>query len=116
MWKYRLTIFFIITSVVVIGLAATTSNRLIGTRVQRELVLVAEETATQEVQHIVSMLRQDLTHHAAELEGEGSPAMTLDSLTGPEGLPGHYRNLVMGLGVVKVRLLDLDGRVLWSSD
>ena len=116
MWRYRLTIFFIITSVVVIGLAAATSNRLIGTRVQRELVLVAEETVSQEAQHFISMLRHEFTHPAAGLEGEGRSTMTLESLAGPEGLPGHYSTLVMGLDVVRIRLLGLDGRVLWSSD
>ena len=42
--------------------------------------------------------------------------LTLETLSGPDGLPSTYSSLVAGMNIVEFNLFDLQGTVVWSND
>ena len=52
--------------------------------------------------------------HEVALPQDGP--LTLEYLAGPQGLSGQYSDLVHGLDLVSLELLDLDHNSLWSTD
>jgi len=119
MKKYRLTLFFVVTSVVVIVVAAIIVNRIIGELAEDNLVRIAEENTARDALHIQSMMRgQNSTPGLPSEQDVQQPMpLTLESLAGPEGLlPSNFPMLVEGLNIVKFNLFDLNGRTVWSSD
>ena len=99
---YRLTILFAITAVVVIALAAAMVNRVIGDLAEDNLIRIAEENTARDTLHIQAMMRrghsmQDISSTGAADGGTAMQRMrqpvplTLESATGPQGLPGTYR-------------------------
>ena len=67
------------------------------------------------------MQMADMPADGAMTEGTGGKsvnqdeALTLKFLAGPEGLSGQYSDLVHGLDLVGLELLDLDRNSLWST-
>jgi len=158
MGKYRLTIVFAATAVVMIAVATLIVNQLIGKLTEDNLVRIAEENSTRDAEHIESMLRggqsmpamssgaamshsgessmpemqpptptgqnskPDMTVTGPTSEGDAMPHMqktkplTLDFLTGAEGLTSTLPMLVMGFNITDVNLFDLNGTVVWSTD
>ena len=57
MKEYRLTYFFVITSLVVISIAAITVNLIIGDLAEDSLIRIAEENTARNADHIQSMMR-----------------------------------------------------------
>ena len=126
MGKYRLTIVFAATAVVVIAVAALIVNQLVGNLTEDNLVRIAEENTTRDAAHIESMMRGGQSMPSAGTmshPGESSTQdmqkpmpLTLDLLTGPEGLTSTLPMLVKGLNITDVNLFDLNGAIVWSTD
>ena len=123
MKKYQLTFFFVITSMVVIAVAALVVNSVIGDLAEDNLLRIAEENTTRDAAHIQSMMRGQ--HSVLSLPSAGPPngnavqqptPLTLEHLASPQGLTRTYAMLVEGLNVVKFNLFDLGGRTVWSTD
>ena len=127
MRKYRLTLLFAATAMVVIAIAAMVVNQITGNLAEDNLIRSAEEDTARDGLHIQSMMRRHLsmepTSGAGSTPGGSSTdqmqhpvPLTLDAATGPQGLPTTYRQLVEGLNIVKLNLFDLNGTTVWSTD
>ena len=125
--KYRLTLFFAMTAVLVIAIATMTVNRVVGDLAEDNLIRIAEENTARDALHIQSMMRGGhsglgMPSDPDMAEAKGTEGMqqhkplTLESLAGPEGLSATFPVLTEGLNIVKFNLLDLDGMAVWSSD
>ena len=125
-------LFFVVTAMLAIALAISIVNRVIGGLAEDNLIRIAEENTARDAEHIQSMRRmmgpmvgQDsmrgMESAGAMNDGSSMPdmqqsmALTLESLTSPEGLPSSYPHLVEGLNIVEFTLFDLDGTVVWSA-
>ena len=123
MKKYRLTLLFAVTAVVVIVIAAIAVNRIIGDLAENNLIRIAEENTARDGLHMQAMIRRGHGMSGmAPTNGEAMQTMhepmqlTLQYLTSPEGLDSHYRMLVEGLNIVKINAFDLNGTTVWSTD
>ena len=133
MKRYRLTILFAITAVVVIAVATAVVYRVIGDLTEENLIRIGEENTDRDAMHIQSMMRAmepieeqhsmndtpatgAMEHGTGMQHPQSAAPMTLESLASPEGLPSNYPHLVEGLNIVKVNLFDLNGFVVWSTD
>ena len=131
--RYRLTLLFAITAVVVIAIATTVVNLIVGNLAENNLIRIAEENTARDASHVQAMMRmmgpmggrhsmQGMPSAAATDSGNAMPEMqqpvplTLDFLASPEGLPGNYSMLVDGLNIVKIVLFDTNGYAVWSID
>ena len=125
--KYRLSVLFALTAVVVIVAAATVANRVIGNLAEENLKRIAEENTARDAEHMQAMLRRqdatDMTSAAGtakdgqSMQSMQSPkSLTLEFLTGPEGLDKTFPHLVEGLSMVKMNIFDLNGTTVWSTD
>jgi signal transduction histidine kinase len=101
--KYRLTILFFIASLVTIAIAAVIVNLVIGRIAEQNLVTNSEQNTSHQASHIQTMMRKEHT-------------MTLEALSGPDGLSRTIPSFIAGFHVAKFNLFDLNGRVLWSTD
>ena len=123
--KFRLTLFFVITSLMVITGAALVVNRVIGNLAEENLMRIAEENTARDALYIQSMLRGG---HSMQVQSStGSPTdsiamqkmqqtMNLTLESAARQLPDSFSGLVEGLNVVKFSLFDLDGNTVWSTD
>ena len=123
MRRFRLTILFVITALIVIVLATVTVNRVIGDLAKENLIRTAEEYTVRDALHMQSMMRRGHSMQAMPSTGNGAMgnmqvprALSLEFLTGPEGLSKSLPSLVEGLSIVKLNLFDLNGTTLWSTD
>ena len=132
--KYRLTLIFAFSAALFILAAVTAVNVLVGNLAEVNLIRLAEENTIREARHLQSMAvrmlavpdgRQSMAGDApaeassglGQQTGQPQPVpTTMDFLASPAGLPGIYEMLVEGLDIPRLSLLDLDGRVLWSTD
>jgi len=123
--KYRLTILFAATAVLVITVATVAVNHVIGNLAEGNLIRSAEENTIRDAEHIQAMMRSGHTMGAMTVTGgdmsaagpmQRSASLNLESLIGPDGLPARYRDLVEGLNIVKLSVFDLNGTAAWSSD
>lgn len=123
--KYRLTILFAATAVLVITIATVAVNHVIGNLAESNLIRSAEENTIRDAEHIQAMLRSGHTMGAMPVAEESesvpgpiqqSQTLDLESLIGPDGLPARYRGLVEGLNIVQLNVLDLNGTTAWSTD
>ena len=57
MRKYRLTLLFAVTAVVVIAIAAIIANHVIGNLAEDNLIKIAEDNTAREALHIEAMTR-----------------------------------------------------------
>ena len=107
--------------------AATVAVNHIGSRLAEEnLLRVTEENTTRDAGHIESMMRgaHSPGMHSGEAAAAGdtmpqtkrADALTLESLSGPNGLSAMFPALVEGLNVVKFNLFDLKGEAIWSTE
>ena len=124
---YRLTIFFVLTAMVVIAVAAIIVNVVVGNLARDNLVRIGEENTARNAAHILEMLRIGHQSHVmpsdatttsdGAMPGTQPPAeFDLNFLAGPQGLPGTYGSLIHGLNIVKIVLFDAEGHALWSTD
>ena len=145
MSKFRLTWLFILVSVVVISAATVIVTRVVGNLAETNLVRVAEENAARDALHIQSMLMShdqmepaagaaageahtmaqghhsmpsgqgasDMTGHGMIPATQNSAGLDLDHVASE--LPDAFSSMVEGLKVVKSKLYDLDGDVVWST-
>ena len=120
MEKYRLTVIFTITALVVITAAALVVTRVVGHLTEENLVRIAEENTARDALHIQAMMRRqdhDVADSVGTLQNAEHPRpLTLEGVTGPSGLPTTYPHLVEGLNMVKLNVFDLNGTTVWSSD
>ena len=67
MRKYRLTLMFALTAIVVTSIAAVIVNRVIGNLAEDNLVRTAEENTAQDAVHLQAMMRtgQHVLHSTA---------------------------------------------------
>ena len=128
MRKYRLTVLFVITAVLVIAAATAIANHVIAGLAENNLTTVAEANTARTGVHILSMMRNQhsLTgaspHDHMDME-QGSTTggmhehlpQSLEDLTGPDGLPTHYSMMVEGLNIVELNLYDLERNIVWSN-
>ena len=131
--RNRLSILFAGVAVSAIAVATMIVNLVIGGLAEDNLIRVAEENTARDAEHIHSMMRmmgpmagqdsmQGMSSTGAVTDGKSKPdmqqsmALTLESLTSPEGLPSSYPHLVEALNIVEFTLFDLDGTVVWSTD
>ena len=147
--KYRLTLLFAITAILLTAAAAMVVNIVVGNLAENNLIKIAEENTARDGLHIQSMMRgghsmdrhdsagvmHELTTenvdrsmpHAESTTGEAGSQepmanmqqpkpLSLDGLSGPEGLPSTYQSLVAGMNIVSFNLLDPEGNVIWSDD
>ena len=132
--RYRLTIYFVLTALVSITVALLVVNQVIGKIAEDQLTRMAEKNAVRDSLHVQAMLRgsgsgmpdtdmqmSDMQANGAMTHGTSGTAvdrdepLTLEFLAGPEGLSGQYSDLVHGLGLVGLELLDLERNSLWST-
>ena len=129
--KYRHSLLFAATGVVVMAIAATFAatmvNGVIAGVAERQVTGLAEENTTRDALHIQSMVRGGGMMGMAPgggmtgmesgdaMAGQNTP-LTLASLAGPAGLPAEFSSLVEGLGVVEASLFDTNGNIVWSTD
>ena len=123
MRRFRLTLVFVITALLVIVLAAVTVNRVIGDLAKENLIRTAEENTVRDALHMQSMMRRGHSMDGMPSASDGSmgniqaaTALSLEFLTGPEGLSRSFPSLVEGLSIVKLNLFDLNGTTVWSTD
>ena len=123
MRRFRLTLLFVITALLVIVLAAVTVNRVIGDLAKENLIRTAEENTVRDALHMQSMMRRGHSMDGMPSASDGSmgniqaaTALSLEFLTGPEGLSRSFPSLVEGLSIVKLNLFDLNGTTVWSTD
>ena len=131
--KFRLTIAFAITALLVIAIAAFIANYVIGNLAEHNLVRIAEENTARDGLHIQSMISGmhdtqksmpqsmssvgTMADSGTMMESIQQPMpLTLESLAGPQGLTTTIPMLTEGFNIVKFELYDLDGMTLWSSD
>ena len=124
--KYRLTFLFALTALVVIAIAALIANRVIGDLAEDNLVRLAADNTAREALHIEAMLagRHSMPGMVSMESTAGSPMqhvqppgpVTLESVLASEERLEVIPSLVVGLNIVKVSLLDFDGRTVWSTD
>ena len=123
MRRFRLTLIFVVTSLVVIGAAAVIVNRGIGDLAEDNLIRAAEENTARDAVHMQAMLmRERSLRGMSSSDGrvmrdvrEPMP-LTLEFLASPEGLPSSFPFLLEGLNIVKLNLFDLNGVTVWSTD
>ena len=64
-----------------------------------------------------AMLSEGATDSGMPMQNMQLPKpLTLETLTGPSGLPSTYSALVSGMNIVEFNLLDLNGTVVWSTN
>ena len=147
--KYRLTLLFAITAILLTAAAAMVVNIVVGNLAENNLIRIAEENTARDGLHIQSMMRgghsmdgldsagvmhdqttQNVDRSMPHIESTTGEAdaqepmanmqqpkpLSLDGLSGPEGLPSSYQSLVAGMNIVSFNLLDPDGTVIWSDD
>ncbi len=118
---YRLTILFTAAAFVAIAGAALVVSNLIGDLARNNLASISEENASRDALQIESILTDPDSvfgsrHHRHEpSDGSDGPPLTLDSLTGPDGLPSHFQELTRGAAIVELQILDLTGSTVWSN-
>ena len=130
MRRFRLTIFFVMVSVVVIAIAAAVVNHVVGRLAEDNLIRIAEENTARNAKHVMSMMgamegqpsmqgttSADSTGRDGKMREMQQPmGMTMEYLASPGGLPSNYPMLVDGLNIVKLILFDTNGFVAWSTD
>ena len=110
--RFRLTLFFVVTAVAAIALAAVVANGVIGDLAEDNLIRIAEENTARDAVHMQSMMR-----HGHSMQDMQHPMpLTLEALTNTEGLTNSFPMLAEGLRVVKLNVYDLDGTAVWSAD
>ena len=125
MKKYRLTLVFIVTSVVFIVVTAIVVNRIIARVVEASLISYAEEHTVRNAVHIQSRVRrlQSFDGHLSAADDSGATAMHATQPTirlslkdTAHQLPDIFPALAEGLSLVKLNLFDLAGAIVWSTD
>ncbi|HEU0021229.1 MAG TPA: ATP-binding protein [Dehalococcoidia bacterium] len=133
--KYRLTFMFAVTMVISIAIAAFGVNLIIGRMAETHLTRIAQVTTAQNMLHVQSMMSEqamtmgqegqtnDQAAPAENLHADGAmpdPApvipLILDRLVAGDALATIYPTMVEGMHIVDFNLLNLDGKVVWSSD
>ena len=125
--KWRLTLLFAATAVLVISIASIVVNWIIGDLAEENLIRSAEENTVRDAEHMQAMMRRDHGTDAISLPGHDDDTgrsegmqqtvpLNLDTLIGPQGLPVHFPTLLEGLNIVKLNVFDLNGTTVWSTD
>ena len=126
MKRYRLTLLFAITALVVMTVTTIMVNIVGADLAEKNLLRVTEENTARDAAHIQSMISGQ--HHMAAQSSNANPLsdgmhgmdmpvpLTLEYLAEPQGLPSKFPSLVQGLNIVKFNLFNLDGVAIWSTD
>lgn len=110
-----LSILFAGTAVSAIAVATLIVNLVIGQLAEDNLTRIAEENTARNAVHMQAMMRRGGSIHPAPGLGHPEP-LSLELLSGPEGLSSSFPILVEGLNVIKLSLFDLNGTTVWSTD
>ena len=127
MGKYRLTLLFVVTAIVVMVTATVTVNLVIGNLAEDNLIRIAEENTTREALHIEAMIRGPQSTTVIQPPQSDATAGTIPATppTGPlsldsapfyEGLLRTIPTLAQGLNIPKLSIFDLKGKSVWSTD
>ena len=81
MKSYRLTTSFIVTSLIVIAVAATVVNLIVGRLAEDNLIRIAEDHTVLNAMHIQSMIRMGQPMGGKASSGEASTALDTDMMT-----------------------------------
>ena len=111
--RWRLTFLFVVTALLATTVAIMVVNRIAGDFAQASLIKSAEADTVRDALHMQVMMRRGQTMQgmpsgsgdAAVNEEEVKP-LTLEYLTGPEGLYSYFHTFVRELDLVKVNLFD----------
>ena len=104
MGKYRLTALFGLAAMLFVLTAALVISYSIGKIAENNLIRIAERTIAADAVHMLSMIQQP------------SKPLTMEALADSEGLPRHLPMLVREFSIVKLNLVDPQGRLVWSTD
>lgn len=123
--KYRLTFTFAVVMVISIIIAAFFVNLIVGSLAETHLIRIAQDTTAQYMVHVQSMTSEprlddpiapvDLLPDRGGVSDATAPPYLNRWLSG-NALSTDYLNSVIGMHIVKLSVLDLNGRVVWSSD
>ena len=99
MHRYKLSSWFALTSVFVIGAAAIAVNFVVGNLAERNLVRIAEENTARDADHLNAMIRRHLKSTLQATGGNNAEqeTLSLEFLEGPSGLSMILPSLVEGL-------------------
>lgn len=112
-WKgVFLTALFVLAALVTVSGAAMAVKIAAGNLYHAKLLALEEEKNVEAASHMSAMMSDLYATHAPDPQ----QPMTLDFLLGAEGLRSHASLMQKGFGVVKLDLLDLNARVVWSTD
>ena len=127
MRRFRLTLSFVATALLVMTGTTIGVNLFAGRLAQENLLRVTEENTARDAAHIQSMMSG--RHDMGDMQSAPAPTdelgmeriqpavpLSLDSLAGPEGMSRTVRGLVEGLNIVKLNIFDLNGKAVWSTD
>jgi signal transduction histidine kinase len=123
--KYRLTFTFAVVMVISIIIAAFFVNLIVGSLAETHLIRIAQDTTAQYMVHVQSMMSEPRLEdpdvpvdHLPDRGGVSNATARpdLDRWLSGNALSTNYSNMVIGMHIVKLNVLNLDGRVVWSSD
>ena len=136
MKNYRLTLMFVITSLVVITATTFVVNNIVGKLTEDNLIEIAEANSVRDAMHVQSMIRSiGVGNNAASNTTQIAPVpslakdshteslnsetqfknLSLENLTGPNGLTAIHEDLAQGFDFSRIDLIDLSGHVVWST-
>ena len=115
MKSYRLTVYFAISSIVIIAVATIVSSQIIGGVAEDNLTRSAEENSARDAAHIQAMMRGGNSMSAMPSMGsQQQDEMSFETVA--DKLPRTFSSLVEGLEIVKLDLIDVTGVAVWSTD
>ena len=112
MKRFRLTLAFVVASVIAIGAAFLIVNKAVDDLAERNVERIAEQDTFQDVMHVQAMIDDSLEETGMPVDRLAFPTLDEAAFFLAAITPG----LVSGLGVERLDLLDLDGTILWSTD
>ena len=112
MKRFRLTLAFVVASVIAIGAAFLIVNKAVDDLAERNVERIAEQDTFQDVMHVQAMIDDSLEETGMPVDRLAFPTLDEAAFFLVAITPG----LVSGLGVERLDLLDLDGTILWSTD
>ena len=103
--KYRLTLFFSISALIVILAAAFLISYLVGRTAEHNMIRVSEKSVSSDM---VSIL--------ASIENQNGEPLTLQSVVDFDGLPMKLPALAADYSLVRLQVYDPQGNSVWSTD
>ena len=113
--KWRLTILFVLTSIVVISAAAVFVSRAASDLAISNLKMSAAEETANIAMHVQDMF-PTLSAAMVTTDNQQNTPSALDSLVAPGGIPGELPRLLGAFNIVQLNIFDLNGKTVRSTD